>query len=101
MHKRSKRYTHNDKIDEVDGRADQASKRLSVLEGKMVDMEEGYNELLALGWEQTATLIQACRAIAALSTIMTAQQDQVTVMRERMVWAEDTGGRGGVIQGVN
>ena len=43
----------DDKIDKVDGRADQALERLSVLEGQVTDMEEGYHELLALGQEQT------------------------------------------------
>ena len=32
----------DDKIDEVDSRADQASERLSMLEGQVTDMEEGY-----------------------------------------------------------
>ena len=75
----------DDKIDKVDGRVDQVSERLSALEGKVTDMEEGYNKLLALGQEQTATLVRACRAIVALSAIMTVQQDQVAAMRERMV----------------
>ena len=79
----------DNKIDEVDSRVDQASKQLSALEGKMMDMEEGYNELLALGQEQTATSVCACRAIMALSTISMAQQDQLAAMRERMVWAEE------------
>ena len=79
----------DDKISEVDGRVDHTSKRLLALEGKMADMEEGYNELLALGQEQTATSVQACRAIAALSTITMAQQDQLAAMRERMVQAEE------------
>ena len=79
----------DDKIDEVDSRADHASEQLSALEGKMVDMEEGYNKLLALGREQMATSVQACRAVTALSTITTAQQDQLAAMRERMVRAEE------------
>ena len=62
--------------------------RLSALEGQVTNMEEGYCELLALGWEQTATSVRTCRAIAALSTITMAQQ-------------EHTGGRGGLTQGVN
>ena len=37
------------RIDEVDGRADHASEWLSALEGKVTDMEEGYQELLMLG----------------------------------------------------
>ena len=43
----------DDKIDEVDGRADQASEQLLALEGQVTDMEEGYCRLLALGREQT------------------------------------------------
>ena len=62
----------DERIDEVDGRADHASKWLSALEGKVTDLEEGYTELLALGWEQTETSVCTCRAIMALSTIMTA-----------------------------
>ena len=42
----------DERINEVDGRADHTSERLSALEGKVVDMEVGYTELLALGWEQ-------------------------------------------------
>ena len=38
------------KIGKVDKRANEASKRLSALEGKVTDMEDGYRELLALGW---------------------------------------------------
>ena len=40
------------RIDEVDGRGDYVSERLLMLEGKLMDMEAGYTELLALGWEQ-------------------------------------------------
>ena len=79
----------DNKIDKVDGRADHASECLLALEGKVADMEEGYNKLLALGREQMATSVCACWAIAALSTITTAQQDQVAVMRERMIRAEE------------
>ena len=35
------------------------------------------------------TSVRACRAIAALSTIMTAQQEQVTLLRVRVVQAEE------------
>ena len=78
----------DNKIDEVDRRADQVLEQLLVLEGQVTDMEEGYRELLALGQEQTTTLVQACRAITALSTITTAQQEQVTTLRARVVQAE-------------
>ena len=47
----------DEQIDKIDGRADHASEQLSVLEGKVTDMEEGYQELLALGWEQTETSV--------------------------------------------
>ena len=63
--------------------------QLSALEGKVADMEEEYNELLALGQEQTATSVHACRAITTLSTIMTAQQEQVTALRARVIQAEE------------
>ena len=79
----------DNKIDEVDGRADHTSERLSVLEGKMVDMEEGYNKLLALGREQMATSIRAYRAIVALSTITMVQQEEVTALRVRVTQVEE------------
>ena len=47
----------DDKIDKVDGRVDQVSEWLLVLEGQVTDMEEGYCKLLALGREQTATSV--------------------------------------------
>ena len=47
----------DERIDEVDGRVDHASEQLLALEGKVADMEESYNELLALGWKQTATSV--------------------------------------------
>ena len=55
----------------MDGRVDHTLEHLSVLEGKVTDMEAGYTKLLALGQEQTETSVQACRAIMALSTITT------------------------------
>ena len=55
----------------------------------MTNIEEGYRELLALGQEQTATSVQACRAIAALSTITMVQQEQVMALRTRVAQAEE------------
>ena len=55
----------------------------------MTDLEEGYCELLALGQEQTATSVRACRAIMALSTITMAQQEQVVALRAQVVQAEE------------
>ena len=79
----------DERIDEVDRRADHPSEQLSALEGKVMDMEEGYTKLLALGREQTKTSVQACRAIMVLSTITMAQQDQLVAMRERVVQVEE------------
>ena len=79
----------DERIDKVDGRADHVLECLLALEGKVTDMEEGYQELLALGQEQTETLVCTCRAIAALSTITTVQQDQLAAMRERVVHAKE------------
>ena len=42
-------------VDRLDREVDHMSERLSVLEGKTVDLEVGYNELLALGREQVET----------------------------------------------
>ena len=39
-------------VDQLDGEVDHASERISALEGKVADLEAGYTELLALGWEQ-------------------------------------------------
>ena len=79
----------DERIDEIDGRADHALERLSALEGKVSDMEEGYAELLALGREQTTTSVRVCRAITALSTITMAQQEQVTALKERVAHVEE------------
>ena len=79
----------DERIDEVDGRADYALECLLVLEGTVMDMEAGYTELLVLGQEQTETSVRVCRAIVALSTITTVQQDQLVAIRERVVQAEE------------
>ena len=47
----------DERINEVDGRVDHASEHLLALEGKVMDMEAGYTELLALGQEQTETSV--------------------------------------------
>ena len=71
-------------VDRLDGEVDHASKRLSALEGKVTDLEVGYTELLALGWEQVETSIWACWAITALTVITTAQQERIVCVEERM-----------------
>ena len=42
----------DERIDEIDRRVDHVSECLSVLEGKVTDIEAGYTKLLALGREQ-------------------------------------------------
>ena len=42
-------------VDQLNGEVDHASKSLSVLEGKVADLEAGYTKLLALGREQVKT----------------------------------------------
>ena len=44
----------DERIDEVDRRADHALEQLSVLEGKVTDLEAGYTKLLALSHAQIA-----------------------------------------------
>ena len=56
----------NERIDKVDRRVNHASKCLSALEGKVMDMEAGYTELLVLGHEQVETLTRLCRALAGV-----------------------------------
>ena len=65
------------RINEVDGRADEASERLLVLEGKVTDMEDSYKELLALGQEQVETSAHLCWALTSLATIVVAQQQKI------------------------
>ena len=50
-------------VDQLDGEMDHVSKRISVLEGKVADLEAGYTELLALGREQVET---STRAVSSL-----------------------------------
>ena len=64
----------DERIDEVDRRADQASEWLLALEEKVTDMEDGYRELLALGWEQVEMSTCLCQALASLAGVIVAQQ---------------------------
>ena len=52
---RRNQFTMDVAVDQLDGEVDHASKRISALEGKVVDLEAGYTELLALGREQVET----------------------------------------------
>ena len=72
------------RINDVDGRVDHVLERLLELEGKMTDMEAGYTELLALGWEQVETSAHSCWALASLATVVVAQQQKILQAQERM-----------------
>ena len=74
----------DEKDKELEGRADEASERMTMLEGWIRDMEEGYQALLALGRDQVSTGVQACAAIATLTTITTDQQARLVRAEERM-----------------
>ena len=74
----------DERIDKVDGRVDHASEQLLVLEGKMMDMEGGYNEFLALGQEQVETSTHLCWALASFATIVVTQQQKILQVEEQM-----------------
>ena len=71
-------------VDWLDSEVDHASKRISALEGKVVDLEASYTKLLALGWEQVETATQAVIGLGQLSTVVLAQQAKIRSMDERM-----------------
>ena len=69
---------------ELEGRVGEVLERIIMLEGHVGDMEEGYQALLALGWDQVTTSVRACVAIVALTAITTDQQAQLVRVEERM-----------------
>ena len=71
-------------VDRLDGEADHASERISALEGKVADLEAGYTELLALGWEQVETTMRSACALGQLATVVLAHQGKIRAMEERM-----------------
>ena len=71
-------------VDRLDGEVDHMSERISALEGKVADLEAGYTELLALGWEQVETSSCAARGMGQLATVVLAQQAKIRSMDERM-----------------
>ena len=71
-------------VDWLDGEVDHASKRTSALEGKVADLEVGYTELLALGWEQVETSSQVVWGLGQLAMAVLAQQHKIRTMEERM-----------------
>ena len=59
-------------MDRLDREVDHVSERLSTLEGKVTDLEAGYTELLALGWEQVETMMRLACALGQLATAVLA-----------------------------
>ena len=77
-------FTMDVAVDRLDGEIDHASERISALEGKVSDLEVGYLELLALGWEQVETSTHAAHGMGQLATVVLAQQLKIRSMEERM-----------------
>ena len=71
-------------VDRLDGEADHTAERISALEGKVSDLEAGYTELLALGWEQVEASTQAVQGLGQLVTAVLAQQAKIRSMGKRM-----------------
>ena len=71
-------------VDQLDGEADHVSKRISVLEGKVADLEAGYTELLALGREQVETSTCVARGLGQLATAVLVQQAKIRSQDERL-----------------
>ena len=71
-------------VDRLDGEVDHASERISTLEGKVADLEVGYTELLALGWEQVETSTRTAHGLGQLATVVLAQQAKIRSMDKRM-----------------
>ena len=77
-------FTVDVAVDRLDGEVDHASERISVLEGKVADLEAGYVELLALGREQVETSSQVARGLGQLAMAVLAQQAKIRSMDKRM-----------------
>ena len=71
-------------VDRLDREVDHAAERISVLEDKMVDVEQGLNGLLELGREQTETSTQMARGLGQLAICVLAQQNKIRAMEEHM-----------------
>ena len=71
-------------VDRLDREVDHVLEKLSMLEGKVIDLEAGYMELLALGWEQVEMLTCLAHALGQLAMAVLAQQGKIWVMEERM-----------------
>ena len=71
-------------VDWLDGEADHVAERISTLEDKMVDVEQGLDGLLSLGWEQTEMSTWSAQGLGQLATVVLAQQAKIRSMEERM-----------------
>ena len=60
------------------------TERISALEGKVADLEAGYTELLALGWEQVETSTRVAWGLEQLATMVLAQQAKIRSQDERL-----------------
>ena len=77
-------YSMDVELERLDGEADHAAERISVLEDKEANMECSLNSLLELGREQTEASTRTARGLGQLATCMLAQQNKIRAMEERM-----------------
>ena len=77
-------FTVDIAVDQLDGEADHAAKRIGTLEDKMADVKQGLNGLLELGQEQTETSTRTARGLGQLVTCVLAQQNKIRAMEEHM-----------------
>ena len=77
-------FAVNVAVDQLDGEADHAAERISALEDKMVDVEQGLDGLLDLGQEQTETSTWTAHGLGQLATCVLAQQNKIRAMEECM-----------------
>ena len=64
-------------VDRLDGEVDHVLERISALEGKVVDLEAGYTEPLALGQEQVETSTQVAQGLGQMAMAVLAQQAKI------------------------
>ena len=77
-------FTMDVAVDRLDGEVDHVSERISALEGKVVDLEAGYTELLALGQEQVESSTWVAHSLGQLAMVVLAQQAKIRLMEGRM-----------------
>ena len=73
-------FTMDVAVDRLDGEVDHVLERISALEGKVVDLEAGYTELLALGQEQVESSTWAAHSLGQLAMVVLAQQAKIRLM---------------------